>query len=244
MQLTVYPSEKAAARAVAAQIARRITATPDLVLGLPTGRTPIPLYKELVALFNAGEVDFSRVTTFNLDEFAGIDGDHPGSYRAFMRQHLFAHVNVTPARVHFLDGLAANPEVECAHYEREIADAGGVDLQLLGIGTNGHIGFNEPAGALHARTHLVTLHESSRRANASLFGNDLERVPREALSMGMATILNARELVLLAIGKSKARCVERVVHGPLTTRLPASFLQLHPRVELVLDEGAASSFRS
>lgn len=244
MQLTVYPSEKAAARAVAAQIARRIAVRPDLVLGLPTGRTPIPLYKELVALFKAGEVDFSRVTTFNLDEFAGIGGDHPGSYRAFMRQHLFSHVNVTPERVHFLDGLAANPDVECAHYEREIADAGGVDLQLLGIGTNGHIGFNEPAGALYARTHLVTLHESSRRANASLFGNDLERVPREALSMGMATILNARELLLLAMGKSKARCVERVVHGPLTTRLPASFLQLHPRVELVLDEGAASSFRS
>ena len=244
MKLSVYPSEKTAAAAVARQIAARIAAKPDLTLALPTGRTPIPLYRELVALFQAGDVDLSRVITFNLDEFQGLAPDHPGAYRRFMREHLFAHVNVPAARMNFLDGLAENAEAECARYERAIADAGGLDLVLLGIGTNGHVGFNEPARELHARTHRVVLHESTRRANASLFGNDVSAVPRSALSMGMATILNARDLTLLAMGKSKARCIDRVVNGPITTRVPASFLQLHPRVELVLDEGAASSLSS
>lgn len=244
MKISVYPSEKAAAAAVARQIASRIAGKPDATLGLPTGRTPIPLYRELVALFKAGEVDFARVTTFNLDEFYGIAGDHPGSYRQFMREHLFGHINVPPDRMNFLDGLADNAEAECARYERAIAAAGGIDLVLLGIGTNGHVGFNEPSRELYARTHRVALHQSTRRANASLFGHDVEAVPRSALSMGMATILNARDLTLLAMGKSKAGCIERVVNGPITTRVPASFLQLHPRVELVLDEGAASRLSS
>jgi glucosamine-6-phosphate deaminase len=244
MKISVYPSERAGAGAVARQIASRIASQPDLVLGLPTGRTSVPLYRELVALFKTGDVDFSRVRTFNLDEFYGIGADKPGSYHQFMREHLFAHVNVPPGHVNFLDGLAQNAEGECARYEQAIESAGGIGLQLLGIGTNGHIGFNEPAPELHARAHRVVLHASTRRANASLFGGDEQAVPREALSMGMATILNAREIVLLAMGKSKARCIERVVNGPVTTRLPASFLQLHPRVELVVDGGAASSLSS
>jgi glucosamine-6-phosphate deaminase len=229
---------------LARQIADRLRAKPDLVLGLPTGRTPIPLYKELVALHRRGGADFSQAATFNLDEFIGVQPGEPGSYRHFMQQHLFAHVNVAAARIGFMNGLAPNPDAECARYERAIREAGGIDVMLLGIGTNGHIGFNEPANGLHARSHRVTLHDTTRRANASLFGNDVSRVPREALSMGMATILDAREIVLLAMGKSKARCVERVVHGPLTTRVPASFLQLHPRVELVLDEPGASGLSS
>jgi glucosamine-6-phosphate deaminase len=241
MKISVYPSEKAAAAALARQLAARVAAKPDLVLGLPTGRTPIPLYRELVALFKAGDVDLSRVTTFNLDEFYGIGAEHPSSYYQFMREHLFAHVNVPADRVNFLNGGAENAAAECARYECAIAACGGIDLQLLGIGTNGHIGFNEPARELQARAHRATLHESTRRANASLFGNDRDAVPRYALSMGMATILSARELVLLAMGKSKAQCIQRVVNGTLTTRVPASFLQLHPRVELVLDEGSASS---
>jgi glucosamine-6-phosphate deaminase len=217
-----------------------VAGKPDLVLGLPTGRTPIPLYKQIVALSKAGDIDLSRVTTFNLDEFVGVTADDPGSYHSFMCGHLFAHVNIPRAHTHVLNGAATNLEAECARYEREIEQAGGIDVQILGIGTNGHIGFNEPARELQARTHKVVLHESSRRANRALFGNDIDRVPREALSMGMATILSAREIVLIAMGKSKARCIEHVVNGPLTTRLPASFLQLHRRVELVLDEGAAA----
>jgi glucosamine-6-phosphate deaminase len=142
-------------------------------------------------------------------------------------------------RIHFLHGDAPDPEGECARYDEAIAAAGGIGLQLLGIGTNGHIGFNEPARELAARTHRVVLKESTRRSNAALFGGDLSEVPREALSMGMAAILQARRIVLMATGKSKARCVELAIHGPITTKLPASFLQLHPNVELLLDNAAA-----
>jgi glucosamine-6-phosphate deaminase len=244
MHISIHPTEKAMAAAVARLIAARLAVKPDLVLGLATGRTPVPLYRELAARFASGDVDFSRVTTFNLDEFVGVPPDHPGSYRQFMQKHLFGCINIVPGRIHFLNGQAANVEAECARYEAAIREAGGIDLQVLGIGTNGHIGFNEPARELHAWSHRVTLHETTRRANASLFGGDREAVPREALSMGMATILAAGEIVLLATGKSKAPCVERVVNGRLTTRLPASFLQLHPRVELVLDEPAGSGLSS
>jgi glucosamine-6-phosphate deaminase len=160
-----------------------------------------------------------------------------------MQTHLFDGVNVRPENRHLLDGTAADPEAECLRYEREIADAGGIDLQVLGIGTNGHIGFNEPAGTLQARTHRVTLKPETRRSNASLFGGDPAKVPPEALSMGMATILHSRAIVLLASGSSKASCVERVVNGPLTTELPASFLQLHDDVDIMLDVAAAEKLQ-
>ncbi len=222
------------------RIADALKAKPDLVLGLPTGRTPVRLYHELGTLFSHGQVDFSRATTFNLDEFLGIPPSHPGSYRTFMEHHLFSRVNVSPERIHFLNGAAPDPEAECFRYENAIAAAGGIDLQLVGIGTNGHIGFNEPARELAARAHRVTLKHSTRRSNAALFGGDVSKVPTEALSMGMATILHARQVVLLATGKSKAKCIQRLVNGPLTTKLPASFLQLHRDLELVLDQAAAS----
>jgi glucosamine-6-phosphate deaminase len=211
------------------------------VLGLPTGRTPIRLYHELGALYARGEADFSRVTTFNLDEFLGIAPDHPGSYRAFMQTHLFSRVNVPLDRINVLNGVAPDPGAECARYDRAIAEAGGIDLQLLGIGTNGHIGFNEPARELTGATHRVVLKRSTRRSNAALFDGREENVPREALSMGMATILRARQIVLIATGKSKAGCIDRTVNGPITTKLPASFLQLHRDIELVLDEAAAGN---
>src|SRR5262245_7483791 len=210
-----------------------------MVLGLPTGRTPIRLYHELGTLHAHGQADFSRATTFNLDEFAGIPGEHPGSYRVFMQEHLFSRVNLPWEQIHFLNGAADDPAAECERYEAAIAAAAGIDLQILGIGTNGHIGFNEPARALHARTHRVTLRASTRRSNAGLFEGDPAKVPAHALSMGMATILHARRIVLIATGKSKARCVERMVHGPIDTRMPASFLQLHRDVELALDRPAA-----
>jgi glucosamine-6-phosphate deaminase len=239
-RITVFSDERALARQEASRVSDALKAKPDLVLGLPTGRTPIRLYHELGTLFSHGQIDFSRATTFNLDEFFGIPSSHPGSYRTFMEQHLFSRVNMAPERVNFLNGAAADPDAECRRYEEAIAAAGGLDLQLVGIGTNGHIGFNEPARELAARTHRVTLKASTRRSNASLFGGDPSRVPAEALSMGMATILHARQVVLLATGKSKARCIERLVNGPLTTKMPASFLQLHRDVEFVLDEAAAS----
>jgi glucosamine-6-phosphate deaminase len=240
VRVRIFRTEREASLALARRVAADLAAHPAIVLGLPTGRTPVHLYRELVKLHARGDADFSRASTFNLDEFLGIPPSHPGSYRSFMEGHLFAHVNLAKERTHFLDGSAADSDAECARYDREIDAAGGIDLQILGVGTNGHIGFNEPARALEPRTHRVALKPSTRRSNAALFGGDADAVPREALSMGLATIMQARAIVLLATGKSKAGCVGRMVGGPITTRMPASCLQLHPNAELLLDEAAAS----
>jgi glucosamine-6-phosphate deaminase len=241
MRVRIFISADAMARALARHVAGALKADPALVLGLPTGRTPVPLYRDLARLHRAGRADFSRATTFNLDELVGLGARDPRSYRAFMQRHLFDHVNVQPRRIHFLDGTARDVARECDRYEAAIDRAGGIDLQLLGLGTNGHIGFNEPARALFARTHRTRLKPASRRANAPLFGNRLAAVPREALSVGMATILHAKRIVLLATGATKARAVARMIDGPLTSRLPASFLQLHKNAEVWLDRAAAGN---
>jgi glucosamine-6-phosphate deaminase len=238
--VSIFPDDRAVAQALARRVAGALRAKPRLVLGLPTGRTPLLLYEELAALHARGEADFSLASTFNLDEFLGIPRAHPGSYRTFMERHLFGRVNLEPARIHFLDGSAPDADEECDRYEEAIAAAGGLDLQILGIGTNGHIGFNEPAAGLSACTHRVRLKPETRRSNAALFGGDPSNVPVEALSMGMGTILRARSLVLLATGARKATCVERALHGPVTTELPASFLQLHGDVDVMLDEAAGA----
>jgi glucosamine-6-phosphate deaminase len=238
--LRIHDTADAAARALARDVARTLGDEPATVLGLPTGRSPIATYAELVRLYRVRTVDFACARTFNLDEFHGLDASHPGSFRHFMDEHLFTQVNLDPRCIHFLNGAAPDPDAECARFEAEIEATGGIDLQILGIGANGHIGFNEPGDQLEARTHRVRLHDVTRRENAMLFGGDPDRVPREALSMGMGTILRARRLALIATGERKARCVERAVRGPLTTRLPASFLQTHRHVELYLDRAAAS----
>jgi glucosamine-6-phosphate deaminase len=244
VRVRVFHTPRQVAAALASRLVDCIRSRPRVTLGLPTGRTPVELYRCLTRLHAQGTVDFAHVTTFNLDEFYGIPPGHPGSFRTFMEQHLFGHVNVPRDAIHFLDGAAPDPEAECARYERAIAAAGGIDLQVVGIGTNGHIGFNEPGPELEARTHRVTLTPETRRANAALFGADPGRVPPEALSMGMGTILQARSLVLIATGRTKAGCIERVVQGRVTTSVPASFLQLHGDVELYLDEGAAERLPS
>jgi glucosamine-6-phosphate deaminase len=238
----VFPDARSAARVVAARLASTLQQRPDLVFGLATGRTPIALYEELARLTAVKGLDWSKVTTFNLDEFVGVAPGEPGSYRRYMEEHLFRHTNLDPARINFLVGTA-DPDEECVRYERAIAAAGGIDVQILGIGTNGHIGFNEPDRRLESHTHRVRLREETRRSNAQFFGGEVDRVPTEALSMGMAAILQARSVVLLAHGESKAGCIEQVVNGPLTTELPASFLQLHADVDLILDAAAASQLR-
>jgi len=240
IRVRTFPTSDAVARALAAEIARSLKANPHLILGLPTGRTPIPLYRELVRLHASGRADFGRATTFNLDEFLGIASSDPRSYRAFMRRHLFDRVNLRRRRIHFLNGAAIDSRAECARYERAIARAGGIDLQILGLGRNGHIGFNEPGRVLTADTHRVRLTATTRRANASLFGNRAREVPGEALSMGIGTILRARKIVLVATGANKGRAVLRTLCGTLTTRWPASFLQVHGNVEAWLDRAAAS----
>jgi glucosamine-6-phosphate deaminase len=213
---------------------------PGVVIGLPTGRTPLALYAELIRLTRDEDVDWSDVRTFNLDEFVGLGPGDLGSYRRFMQQRLFDHVNVRPENIGFLNGNATDLQAECERYEQAIDRAGGMDIVVLGIGGNGHIGFNEPAAALHARTHRVSLVEPTRAANALWFDGDLASVPHEALTMGMGTILSARSIVLIATGDSKADAVHAMLYGGVTTEVPASFLQLHPRVSVMLDEEAAA----
>ena len=240
MIVRVFATPDETARALAGRIAVAVRQKPDLVLGLPTGKSPVATYAELSRMHRFGEMNFRRVRTFNLDEFAGVPPSHPGSFRRFMDEHLFVPVGLEPSQIHFLNGAADDLDAECARYEAEIEAAGGIDLQLLGIGANGHIGFNEPGDELVAATHRVALHDVTRRDNAALFGGEAGQVPREALSMGMGTILKAAAIVLIATGDRKATCVQRTVLGPLTTRLPASFLQTHRRVELFLDQAAAA----
>jgi glucosamine-6-phosphate deaminase len=239
MHTRFFNSPGSAARALAADVARTVDANPRLVLGLPTGRTPVSFYRELVNAYQDDRLDLGRVTTFNLDEFVGLAPADPRSYRDFMRRHLFDHVNLSPRRINFLDGMALDAERECRRYERAIARAGGIDLVILGLGANGHIGFNEPGRFLIADTHRTPLTAATRRANAELFGCRVSQVPREALTMGMATILRARRIVLLATGAEKARGVERMMKGRVTPALPASFLHLHRAAEVWLDRAAA-----
>ena len=240
MNVRILKDEGAVARLVAARVIALLTARPAAVLGLPTGRTPVQLYARLRAAHAAGRVDFARATTFNLDEFLGLPPDHPASYRAFMETHLFAHVNISRRRIHFLNGVAADPVAECARYEKAIARAGGIDLQILGIGANGHIGFNEPAAGLLSDSHPARLEPGTRRSNADLFGGRLQEVPRNALSMGVGTILRSKAVILVATGAGKADAIKATVQGLVTTRVPASLLQLHGAVDVVVDEAAAA----
>ncbi len=244
MRVRVFRSADSLAARLALEISRALEMNPLLVLGLPTGRTPIPLYRKLVRLHEAGRTDFSRASTFNLDEFVGLPARDPRGYRAFMERCLFGGINLSPRRIHFLNGAAPDLVRECARFERAISRAGGIDVQILGLGANGHIGFNEPGLSLVARSHRTALTSQTRRANAALFGHKLAAVPREALSMGMATILGGRRIVLVATGAAKARCVQRMIEGPVTPRLPGSFLQLHPRAEVWLDRRAAERLGS
>lgn len=235
MTLQILDSAAEVAAATADRIADAVAVRPDLVLALPTGRTPIAAY----AAIRARPIDWSGVRTFNLDEFVGLPGSDPRSYRAFMQAHLFDAVNVRPAHVHFLDGMAADLDAECRRYEAAIAAAGGIDLLVCGVGQNGHVAFNEPGEQLQAPTHVATLLAPTRRANAAAFGGDPAAVPAQALTIGMGTLLLARRVLVLATGPAKARVVAAMHRGPLTTRLPASWLQVHPAVELLLDVDAA-----
>jgi glucosamine-6-phosphate deaminase len=241
VKLSIWPTAAAAAEAAAIVVAEQLAAKPASVLGLPTGRTSLGIYEELVRLHAAGRADFSQAHTFNLDEFLGLPAKDRRSYCAFMEKHLFQRVNIPSPHVHFLDGQAEDVDQECLRYERLIDSLGGIDLQLLGVGANGHIGFNEPARALRARTHRAELKRGTRRANTALFGGRLRSVPREALSMGMATILEASAIVLVAMGRTKAKAVQSLFTGRISTASPASFLQLHPEVHVIVDKAAAAT---
>ncbi len=240
LRLLVHPSAADTARAVARFLARSVRGTPDLVLGLPTGRTMIPVYDELVYLHRAGQLPLDRVTAFNVDEFDGLRREDPGSFAAYMREHFYRHVRMRRGGCRFPPIDGGDP----ARYDEEIARAGGLDLCLLGLGANGHIGFNEPAASLVPQTHRVRLQPSTRRANAYLFGGRISRVPPRAVSMGMATLLRARIVLLMATGRGKAGIVRRALEGPITTRVPASMIQMHPYAVVFLDADAARQLQS
>jgi glucosamine-6-phosphate deaminase len=237
MRVSVLPTADAVAAAAAAIVIDVIGANRSPVLGLPTGRTPVGLYARL----REARLDWSRVRTFNLDEFAGLTAGDPGSFRHYMDQHLFSLVDLPAAQIGFLRGDAADAVAECERYDQAIAAAGGLDLLVCGLGANGHLGFNEPGPLLWGPTHVATLHPQTRAANAALFGGDVAAVPARALTIGMTAILRARRVLLLATGPSKAAAVAAMASGPLTTTLPASWLQVHEAVEVLLDPAAAAA---
>jgi glucosamine-6-phosphate deaminase len=208
-----------------------ILRNPRVVLGLPTGRTPVTMYERVVAACGRKYHCFSDVVTFNLDEYVGIERTHPGSYYTFMKQHLFKFIDIDPANAHIPNGAAPDLDAECARYEREIAATGGLDLTFLGLGSNGHIAFNEPGTPFDARTRVVTLTESTRAANASLFPDG--RVPTHAITMGIATILESKSIVLLASGEKKQAAIERLRSGEISEDFPASALWNHPDVTVL-----------
>jgi len=216
-------------------IARLLRDKPDAVLGLAAGSTPLLLFRELVKM----NLNWSKVTTFNLDEYVGLSPKHPASYHRFMWENLFTHINIRHHNVHIPDGLTKDIPSFCRRYETQIRRSGSIDLQVLGIGADGHIGFNEPTSSLASRTRLKTLTAQTRRDNARFFGSE-EKVPRHVITMGIGTIMDARQCLLLALGKHKARAVAQAVEGPVTSMNPASVLQMHPVAKIVLDEAAAS----
>jgi len=238
MEMIIQPDAETASRIAARLVAKLVRAKPDAVLGFATGDTPLLLYKELARLHKAEGLDFSRVTTFNLDEYIGVEPDHPCSYTRFMMENLFNHINVRPEKIHILNGMTKNIPEECARYEKAICDAGGIDLQVVGIGADGHIGFNEPSSSLSSRTRLKTLTDETRRDNARFFANASE-VPHDAITMGVGTIMESRRIVFLAFGRDKANIVAKAVEGPITAMVPASALQLHPDVKVFVDEVAS-----
>ncbi|WP_433938870.1 glucosamine-6-phosphate deaminase [Paenibacillus lautus] len=210
---------------------------PRATLGLATGSTPVGLYAKLIEMNRQGLVSFAQATTYNLDEYVGLPENHPESYRTFMNEKFFNHVDIQMDRTHVPNGNAADPEAECLNYDKMLEEYGPVDLQLLGLGHNGHIGFNEPGDSLSGGTHVVELQEKTRNANARFFPT-LDDVPTHAITMGVATIMKARQILLLVRGEDKAEIVHRALTGPITTECPASLLQCHPNVVVLLDQGA------
>lgn len=243
MQVIVTPETGSAFQQAASIIAGEIRSTPSPVLGLATGRTMEGIYSLLVQDHCENGLDFSAVTSFNLDEYVGLPASSPQSYRHYMDEHLFTHVNMRPDHVHVPNGIAEDLTAECSAYETAIQKAGGIGLQLLGIGETGHIGFNEPPSSFDSRTRQVTLDPVTRRQNAGMFGGDPEQVPEKALTMGVGTILDARHLLLVACGRRKAEIIARALLDSVTPDVSASAIRLHPRCTVILDQAAAATWQ-
>jgi glucosamine-6-phosphate deaminase len=242
MEVVVLPNYEEMSRAAAQIVADVLNAKPNAVLGMATGSTPLGLYQELVRMHREEGLDFAQVTTFNLDEYVGLRPDHPQSYHYFMQENFFKHVNIAPGNIYIPSGTTSNYRSFCDWYERRIQECGGIDMQILGIGSDGHIAFNEPGSSLSSRTRLKTLAKSTIDDNARFFARK-EDVPIYAITMGVGTILEARKLVLLASGQNKAAAVAAMIEGPVTSMITASALQLHPDAKVFLDESAAGQLK-
>ncbi|WP_032123640.1 glucosamine-6-phosphate deaminase [Clostridium amazonitimonense] len=239
MRLIIEKDYDAISKRAAEEIKELVNGKPDCILGLATGSSPIGLYKELIELNKKGKVDFSKVTTINLDEYIGLSGDHPQSYRHFMNDTLFNHINIDKNKTYVPNGKAENMEDECKIYDERIIELGGIDLQLLGIGNNGHIAFNEPSEELSVGTHVTGLTESTIEANSRFF-DSIDEVPKTAVTMGLGGIMKAKKILLVASGKSKAEAIAKLVEGKITTQVPATLLLVHRDVTIIVDEDAAS----
>jgi glucosamine-6-phosphate deaminase len=240
MWVEVVADYEAMSLKAAEKVADLVRKKPEAVVGFATGSTPLGLYRHLIRLHREEGLDFSGITTFNLDEYIGLGPDHPQSYHRFMWEALFNALNVNPESVHIPSGLALDIDRYCAEYEESLAKKGGMDLQILGIGTNGHLAFNEPGGSLNSRTRSTLLTSNTLSKNARFF-ESIDRVPRSAITMGIGSIMEARKLLMLASGEEKAEAIQASLEGPLTAMMPASILQCHPSVHVVLDEGAAAN---
>ena len=239
MRIIECPDYASMSRRAAAMIAAQVLLKPDCVLGLATGSTPVGAYRELVKWNREGLVSFKEARSVNLDEYLGLAPEHEQSYRRFMQENLFDHIDIVPENTHVLNGLAADPDAECAAYDAMISSLGGIDLQLLGMGHNGHIAFNEPGDDFGLGAHVVTLSERTIDANRRFFASR-DEVPRRALSMGIRSIMLARRILIIVSGEDKAEALAKAVSGPVTNEVPASVLQLHPDVTLVADSAALS----
>lgn len=242
MEIIIQPDSQQASQIAARIVARLVREKPHAVLGLATGNTPLQLYRDLVRMHRESGLDFGDMTSFTLDEYVGIPPAHPSSFHSYMWAHLFSHINMPKERINIPDGLTADIPASCRKYEQAIRSAGGVDVQVLGVGTNGHIGFNEPSSSLSSRTRIKTLAEETRRGAAAAFGGE-EAVPTHVITMGLGTIMDAKMCLLLAFGKKKAAAVAKMVEGPVTAMVPGSILQMHPRTVIILDEDAASELK-
>ncbi|HXG37516.1 MAG TPA: glucosamine-6-phosphate deaminase [Bacteroidota bacterium] len=239
MLLRITDSYEAMSKEAATIVADRIRRKPNLVLGLATGSTPLGLYKELIRMHKEEGLSFAKVTTFNLDEYVGLPRTHDQSYYYFMWENLFKHIDIDPRYIHVPDGMASDVEAHCEWYDNEIKKWGGIDLQILGIGANGHIAFNEPGSSLGSRTRIKTLTEQTIKDNARFF-KSMDEVPRLAITMGIGTIMEAKEVILLANKASKADAIKAAVEGPITHMVPASIIQMHRKAYVIIDKEAAS----
>lgn len=239
MNVLIYDSEEQIGIAAGNYMCGQVLQKPDSVLGLATGSTPLKPYGQMIELYKKGVVDFSKVTTFNLDEYANLDVNDKNSYHSFMHENLFDHINIPADQINFLDGNAEDPEEECRRYEEKIKKAGGIDIQLLGIGSNGHIAFNEPADCFQRWSHVVTLKESTVKDNSRFF-KSIDEVPTQALTMGIGSIMQAKKILIIAIGENKAKAIKQLIDGNVTPMCPASVLQFHTDVTLMLDRAAAA----